>query len=288
MRALFTALCLAATLSTWPTPTAAQDSQVVTIHTAVSGQTVSADEADYMNEQFTGRVGMRLHLPAVANDRTGLMVVLHGWGGDFTQYDDSCQQWADLYNVITLQINYRDSGDGSPVYDFGKFQAIDVLRAMDYVLTQYTIDSKRIIGWGGSGGGDVILQTGKMAPHTFALIVEVAGITKPSTTQDLQQGYGPDPAGGWQARALGQGRSYTVPEYQVRSPQYHASLQNAPVIILHGDDDNVVSVQHAYDMNDALIQAGKNVTMHIVEGGGHAFQNAQDATENNRHKATIK
>ena len=268
--------------------TASLAPEPITIDDVVRGQSVSADEADYMNEEFDGYVGLRIHLPASQDENTGLMVVLHGWGGDYTQYDASCRSWVEMYNVITLQVNYRDSGDGSAIYDFGKYQAIDVLRAMDYVLSAYPINTRRIIGWGGSGGGDVILQVAKMAPHTFACIMEVAGITKPTDAADTDAGYTTDPAGGWQAMALGPGKSYTVPEYQLRSPQHYADLFNAPIIILHGDDDDVVSVQHAHDMAAALTDAGKQVSLHLIAGGNHGFGSATDHTEDSRYKATNK
>ena len=260
----------------------------MTIDDAVRGQQVSADEADYMNELFDGYVGLRIHPPASQDENTGLMVVLHGWGGDYTQYDTSCGPWADMYNVITLQVNYRDSGDASPIYDFGKYQAVDVLRAMDYVLSTYPVNTRRIIGWGASGGGDVILQVAKMAPRTFACIVELAGITRPTDSTDTDQGYTTDPDGGWETVALGAGKSYTVPEYQLRNPQHDPELFNAPITILHGDADDVVSVQHAHDLTSALLQAGKDVSLHIVAGGSHGFGGATDPTENNRYKATNK
>ena len=231
--------------------------ELLTLDDAVRGQRVSADEADHMNEAFDGPVGLRLHLPASRDGRTGLMVVLHGWGGDYTQYDEACRSWAELFNVITLQVNYRDSGRGGPIYDFGKYQAVDVLRAMEYVLSTYPVDTRRIIGWGGSGGGNAILQAAKMAPHTFACIVDVAGITKPTDATDTSQGYTTDPVGGWQAKALGAGKSYTVPEYQLRNPQHDAELFHAPIIILHGDSDSVVSVQHAHDMARVLMEPGR-------------------------------
>ena len=262
--------------------------RVETLDRAVRGQRVTRAEADHMNAEFDGHVGIRLHFPIRPDGRTGLMVVLHGWGGHYHQYDECCPDWADRFNLVTLQVNYRKSGDGSPVYDFGKYQAIDVLRAMDYVLSTYRLNPGRIIGWGGSGGGDVILQAGKMAPNTFACIVECAGITKPTNASDLVAGYTTDPAGGWQAVALGAGRSYTVAEYQVRNPQYHTRLLDTRIAVLHGDSDEVVSVRHACDMVEALRRSGKDVSLDIIEGGSHTFQGAADASEDSRFKATNK
>ena len=62
--------------------------RVETLDRAVRGQRVTPAEADHMNAEFDGHVGIRLHFPIRPDDRTGLMVVLHGWGGHYHQYDD--------------------------------------------------------------------------------------------------------------------------------------------------------------------------------------------------------
>ena len=284
---MFLTLCLLRAIPAMSETSDPRETQVVTLDSVIRGQPVSPEETDHMNEEFDGHVGVRLHFPDELNEETGLMVVLHGWGGNYHQYDSSCIDWANRFNVITLQVNYRDSNDGSPIYDFGKYQAIDVLRAMKYVLSHYRTNDRRIIGWGGSGGGHVILQVGKMAPNTFSCIIECAGITRPTNSSDVEDGlYSTDR--GWEAMALGKGVSYTTPEYQLRNHQYHADLYNARVLMFHGDDDKVVSVQHAYDMADALVEAGKEVQLRIVEGGGHAFAGAIDSSETSRLAVTNK
>jgi acetyl esterase/lipase len=256
------------------------------INDKVVGQSV--EPGDYMNCAFDGFIGINLHFPDEINDVTGLMVILHGWGGTYHQYDVYCEDWRNYYNVVTLQVNYRNSGDGSPIYDCGKYQAIDVLRAMQYVRENYKINDERIIGWGGSGGGQVILQVAKMAPNTFSLVIECAGITKPTTAQDVAQNYKNDPIGGWQAKALGDKNVYTPDEWQIRSPQYHAAFYKAKTYIFHGNADEVVDVQHAIDMYQILLDAGKEAVLKIIESGNHAFGGAVDETENTRQKATDK
>jgi len=244
---------------------------------------------DYENQPFEGTVDINLHFPKVVNKDTGLMVVLHGWGGTYHQYDSWCNHWCDQFNVVTLQVNYRHSGDSKPVYDFGKYQAIDVLRAMNYVLRHYKLNEKRIIGWGGSGGGNVILQTAKMAPNTFALVIDCAGITRPTDPSDRERGYDEGKrTGGWQQTALGPGKKYSRPEWQIRDAQYHAKYFNTKVYIFHGDNDPVVVVQHGIDMAEALRKAGKEVVLKVIKGGDHFFRGAADPTENTRKKATEK
>jgi dipeptidyl aminopeptidase/acylaminoacyl peptidase len=215
------------------------------------------------------------------------MVLLHGWGGDYHQYDSYCQDWRNRYNCFMLQVNYRGSSQATQPYDFGKYQAIDVLRAIHWVRRHYPVNDQRIIGWGGSGGGNVILQCAKMAPHTFALVIECAGITHPTNAADMQAGWDrPDRPGGWQGTALGGTKEYPEPERLIRDPLYHASLINTKVYIFHPDLDTTVGVQHGIQMARALRQAGREVVFEIVEGGDHGFSHALDPHERDRKTCT--
>jgi predicted esterase len=251
---------------------------------AVIGQPVAADE---FSQAFEGPIPINLHFPDAPNADTGLMVMLHGWGGDYHQYDAYCADWRDRFNCIMLQVNYRGSSNASKPYDFGKYQPIDALRAVHWVLANYPVNRQRIIGWGGSGGGNVILQCGKMAPHTFALIVEHAGITHPTNAADMKAGWDrPERAGGWQGTALGGTKEYPEPERLIRDPVYHAALFNAKVYIFHPDLDTTVGIQHGIRMAYALRAAGKDVVFEIIEGGNHMFTGALDPHERDRKLAT--
>ena len=250
----------------------------------VVGQTVEADE---FHRAFEGHIGMNLHFPDEPGDDTGLMVMLHGWGGDYHQYDAYCEDWRNRYNCVMVQVNYRGSSDASTPYDFGKYQAIDVLRCIHRVRKGCTINDQRIFGWGGSGGGNVILQCAKMAPNTFALIMEHAGITHPTSAADMKAGWDrPDRAGGWQGTALGGTKEFPPPERLVRDPVYHAGLFNTKVYVFHPDLDTTVGVQHGIQMAYGLRAAGKDVVFTLVEGGNHSSGGALEPHERSRKTCT--
>lgn len=44
-----------------------------------------------------------------------------------------------------------------------------------------------------------------------------------------------------------------------------------PLLILHGEADNVVPVSFAYQLRDAVIAQGGEVELHVYPGAGHAF-----------------
>ena len=51
-------------------PPLAEDAKVVTIDNMIKGQPISSAEADHMNEEFDGYIGVRLHFPAKQDDHT--------------------------------------------------------------------------------------------------------------------------------------------------------------------------------------------------------------------------
>ena len=177
--------------------------------------------------------------------------------------------------------------DGPRIKPNADRQAIDVLRCMHRVRQQCKINDERIFGWGGSGGGNVILQCGKMAPNTFALIVEHAGITHPTNAADMEAGWDrPNRAGGWQGTALGGTKEYPEHEKLVRDPVHHADLFNTKVYVFHPDLDTTVGVQHGIQMAYALKAAGKDAVLELIEGGNHSSGGALDPNERSRKTST--
>jgi len=253
-------------------------------------QTQPVTPGDYMNPPFSGKVDINIHSPATPKASTGLMVVLHGLGNNYHQYDTECETWVEDFNVLTVQVNYRGTGTGLPGYDLGKYQAIDVLRVVKYMLDNYPVNKKRIFLWGASGGGNVALHAAKMAPRTFALVAALSPITRPTNDHDRNHnGYQNDPIGGWEGYILGTGLTYTIPEWDIRDAQYLAVyLKSVPVFLIHGDGDPVVDWQHSRDMYDALVNAGGTSTLITIAGGDHEFKGAVNPTENSRFKVTQK
>src|SRR5689334_20428388 len=75
----------------------------------------------------------RMHVaqpPAGITANTGLMLVLHNWGGRYNEphYLAWCRLFAERYNVVAMSVNYLQSGDTEPVvmgekpYDCGYLQ----------------------------------------------------------------------------------------------------------------------------------------------------------------------
>jgi dipeptidyl aminopeptidase/acylaminoacyl peptidase len=64
--------------------------------------------------------------------------------------------------------------------------------------------------------------------------------------------------------------------YRLRSPRFWVDRMNSPVLIIHGSEDNQVSVRHAHLLAEAMEQAGHIYAMRLYDGLGHVFPPEED------------
>ncbi|WP_375790246.1 alpha/beta hydrolase family protein [Paenibacillus agricola] len=64
--------------------------------------------------------------------------------------------------------------------------------------------------------------------------------------------------------------------YKSRSPVYWIQEIHVPVLIVHGTEDTLVSVSHAWTLAEGLKQAGKPYKIELYEGLGHRFPRKSD------------
>lgn len=171
------------------------------------------------------------------NANTGLMLVLHNWGG--TGWEGSAHPvlMANYTNNVVITVNYLQSGSaayGPLPYDHGLYQAVDVLRALWTVLFTlrgegYLFDSARIYCVGGSGGGNVCGMANRLAPRTFASVLDMSGPKMPK--------FGPPLDSRWGALSPN--------EFRIRDltdPALNAitrSLGHAQIRMVHGRQDQI-------------------------------------------------
>lgn len=69
---------------------------------------------------------------------------------------------------------------------------------------------------------------------------------------------------------------------RLASPVVHASGATAPILLIHGTADTVVSWRESQRMHDALLAAGRASELLILDGAPHAFQIAWRGEANRR------
>ena len=230
---------------------------------------------------------------------TGIMLSLHNWGGEDCVGTADPQTLADKVNVVALCVNYLQSGKKESIdcpepYDCGYLQALDALRAVWFVRNGLAIKkipfaSGRIYATGGSGGGNVSLMAGKLAPRTFACIVDLCGMKKLSADiafhlpggSDLNARWSRDPKSANYLSPDAQDIRFAAhPKHLVAMKQFGNSCRT---IVVHGVDDTtcpfadaqelVVNFQAAGLSVEPRFIAKKDLDGEVFTSSGHALGN---------------
>ena len=210
---------------------------------------------------------------------TGLMLCLHNWGGTRADGAPDPVQVSDRYDVVAICVDYVQSGTwdatkGVP-YDFGFMQALDALRALHYVFQSLDDAATpfargRIYAAGGSGGGNVALMANKLAPRTFACVVDISGMTT------LNDGFAFGLPGG-QSPNAGYSRDEHSASYlsddarairSVGHPDHLKTMRalgnEAMAVVVHGADDPVCPPADARETVAEFERAGLGVVPHFI------------------------
>ena len=230
-------------------------------------------------------VRVLVHFPggklASVNEQTGLMLTLHNWGGTDCVGTASPTVLAEKLNVIALCVNYLQSGpkdsiEGSEPYDFGYLQSLDALRALwwlDHGLKGrgVKIATGRVFATGGSGGGNVALMCNKLAPRTFACVIDLCGMKKLSDDiafklpggSDLDARYSRDPKS---PNFLSLDRQEL---HFIGNPDHLATMKSlgsaTRIVTVHGVDDTTCPYADAVEMVDWMRRAGLSVEPHFID-----------------------
>jgi dipeptidyl aminopeptidase/acylaminoacyl peptidase len=226
---------------------------------------------------FEARDGMKLNgYLTLPNNVKNPPVVLYPHGGPFardSQYFDSYVQMFANQGYAVLQVNFRGStGFGSEYktagyHQWGKKMQTDLIDAMDWLKETKQADTANACIVGGSYGGYAALAAGFQTPDRFKCIISLAGVANMTTTiADLKR---------WGNKAFVE-NAVADNEYELErlSPIHHAEAFKAPVLLIHGKVDSVVSYRDSEEMYDALKRAEKQVQIKLYKFGTHNFDDA--------------
>jgi len=230
--------------------------------------------------------------------QTGIMLSLHNWGGTRSVGTADPRVLAQRLNVVALCVDYLQSGkpsiEGPEPYDFGYLQALDALRTLYFVYSELQaagrpFASGRIYTTGGSGGGNVSLMANKLAPRTFACIIDMCGMVQ--LTDDVAFNL---PGGSsLNARYTRDPKSpyYLSPDAQqlrsVGHPDHLATMRRlgsgAKIVVVHGVEDKSCPVGPVREMVENMRSAGLDVEPHFItreDLDGRVFTSAGHALGN--------
>jgi dipeptidyl aminopeptidase/acylaminoacyl peptidase len=148
--------------------------------------------------------------------------------------------------------------------DMGGGDLQDILTGVDALVAEGIADDARVAIMGGSYGGFMsswaVTQTNRFAAAVpFAVVTDWVSFHATTNIGQFD-------------RLFLQAEPYDEEgEYTQRSPVYHAAKCKTPTLIIHGEDDLCTPVSQAYELYNALVEAGCETELVVYPREGHGW-----------------
>ena len=161
----------------------------------------------------------------------------------------------------------------------------DVRRAVRFIRVHsrdLAIDPSRLGVWGGSAGGHLSLVIGTASDDgdpaaedpVLRASNRVAAVVAYYPPVDFRQWVrGTDPENDNEGSPV----NFDPADAPAVSPILHATPDDPPTLLIHGDQDEVVNVSHSHRMYAALQEHGVETNLIVIEGAGHGFREVDAA-----------
>ncbi|MEK6239411.1 MAG: alpha/beta fold hydrolase [Planctomycetales bacterium] len=235
------------------------------------------------------------HIPAERPDRP-FIVITHGLGSNKENFLPAAKIAHDLeLNVVMLDFRAHGNSEGWAT-SLGILEAHDVAAAHDWIAKNHP--DQPIFAWGNSVGGAAVLRAAADGDLFDKILIDasfssVRSVAHATTLQRL----GPLKEPAWQMLRFWGWVWTGVDAERNSSAEALASITDRPVLLIHGDADQVVPHAESFKLRAA---SGDRAELWLVEGAGHtacmhreeypdrlrAFLLADEATRTSEDKPT--
>jgi acetyl esterase/lipase len=232
---------------------------------------------------YASPVGYRplaLDLYVPANPRS-LCVYVHGGGWRISsRREGPCLD--DFFDVVAARglavasVDYRLSAEAPyPA------QLSDVAAAVGYLDAHragYGLPARGTVAWGDSAGGHLAAMYGLTAP-VDAVVCWYPPTDLDALSRDVDDagGHGNRGADAAESGLIGYPLDERPDLVAAASPVTHVPADPPPFLFLHGTADLVVPPRQSQRLADALVAAGGQATVELVDGAGHVFPELSEA-----------
>jgi dipeptidyl aminopeptidase/acylaminoacyl peptidase len=250
-----------------PTVTTGADGAIVALTMIVRTATSEYFALTYWSDglRVKGFLGWPRHgnrLPAVIFNRGGNGEFGELWAQQLIPFVEA--------GYVAVGSQYRGNCGGEGYEEFGGADVDDVLNLVTLLLNLPEVDPQRIAMFGGSRGGMMtylaLKQETLRGSHHIKVAATVGGLA--DITRSLWEQTGLMPT---LVALIGKGPIEAPNEYQDRSAVLWPDLINAPLLILHGEDDVQVPVEQSMQLADLLAKAGKMVKLVTYPADDHGL-----------------
>lgn len=202
---------------------------------------------------------------------------------DYWQFNPQVQMLANAGYAV-VQINFRGStGYGQKFMEAGyenwgsKIQD-DILLAATYVIQQGIANKNKVCIFGASFGGYSALQSAIRSPELFKCAIGYAGV------YDLPMLYeeGDITSVKWGEAFLDKTLGTDIQQQRAQSPVYHVDQLKAPVLIIHGEEDERAPIEHAEKLKEALDKHNHPYEWLVKDKEGHGFYDEGNILDANK------
>lgn len=223
-----------------------------------------------------------LHLPPPSTTPFPAVLFLHGFTGSKHEvhrlFVTTARELA-RRSIAALRFDFRGAGDSA-----GEFHQLclssmlqDVAAAMQFVRQRDDINPTSLGILGYSLGGLVAQLALPRHPDLAAVVLWApvcdprAAVARKSSSEKTRQllARGIIDMDGWPV-----GRRLVL-QMQTSRPLRSVTRTRAPVLLLHGDQDETVPPNDSAACEQALRRAGKEVERRLIRGAGHTFDSLE-------------
>ena len=253
--------------------------EIAPVRPELAGRTLAEVKAVRIPAAGGVQIPGYLTLPPNSSGKNLPAVVLpHGgpsardeWGFDWLA------QFLAARGYAVIQPNYRGSAgygeqwEGANGFKEWPTAIADISASARYMADQGIADPKRmaILGW--SYGGYAALQSAAVQPDQYKAVVAIAPVTDLSLLKAQSENF----TNRRIVREFVGSGAHVVPG----SPARRAEAFRAPVLLVHGDLDANVGIQHSQKMLSALQGAGKKGELLRFNGLDHQLDDSNARTQ---------
>lgn len=226
------------------------------------------------------RIPAWVYKPAGAGPHP-VIINIHGGpeGQARPSFSSTYQMWLNKLGAVIIRPNVRGSDGYGKHYKsldngFKREDSVkDIGALLDWIATQPDMDRERVVVYGGSYGGYMVLASAVHYSDRLAAAVDVVGISNFVTFLENTQDYRRD----LRRAEYGDEREPAMREHlQKISPLTNVDKITIPMLVVQGQNDPRVPVTEAIQVVDALRKNGNKVWYMNALNEGHGYRKKEN------------
>jgi dipeptidyl aminopeptidase/acylaminoacyl peptidase len=210
----------------------------------------------YEDVTLTTSDGLKISGWYLPGNRPYGVVVVHGiWANKQAVLPAAVMLSEAGYHVLTIDLRGHGLSEGER-QSYGYYEALDVIAGVDYLMARSEIENVGVMGY--SLGGAAVVRATALDERIKALVVE--------SSFSQHTGLPSWPLAPILVKAAERELGLSVE--QINSKEALATMKPRPVMIIHGEEDQLFPVSHAYEMYEA---AQEPKELWIIKGLTHDY-----------------